>query len=97
MNINHNQQNNHDTISRQLYDENNEDNSTNTNNNNTNQLNNPITADTIMNSNWSTQWQQETTQDITYAPQAHMICQPINNLIFIGSDTSYTGMEANQR
>ena len=49
----------------------------------------PITADITTEANWNTQWQLESTRDITYAPQAHTQCQPINNLYLIGSDTSY--------
>ena len=29
--------------------------------------------------------------------QTHTLCHPINNLFFIGPDTSYTGMGANQK
>ena len=59
------------------------------NNNTTNHFNNLITTDITTEANWSTQWQLESTHDIDYAPQAH-------TLSLTGSDTSYTGMGANQ-
>ena len=88
MNINPNIQNSQDNNSSLMHDKTNEDNNQDTNTNTTNNRNNPITADTTTEANRNTQWQLESTHDITYAPQAHTQCQPINNLYLIGSNTS---------
>ena len=78
MNTHPNIQNRHDNNISTLYVQNKEDNNQNPINNNTNNLNNlnnnydvTITADITMESNWNTQWQLESTQDITYVPQTH--------------------------
>ena len=68
----------------------------NNNHNTTSQFNNLITTDITIEDNWSTQWQLEPTHDIDYAPQTHTLSQPTINLYLTGSDTSYTGMGANQ-
>ena len=103
MNTHPNLQNRHDNNSSTLYVQNKEDNNQNPINNNTNNLNNPnnnydvtITADITMESNWNTQRQLESTQDITYVPHAHTHGQNLNNHYLIGSDMSYTGMGANR-
>jgi hypothetical protein len=96
ININQNQQNSNDNTGRLIQDKNNKDNSQHMNNNTTSQVNNLITTDITTEDNWSTQWQLEPPHDIDYAPQAHTLSQPTINLYLTGSDTSYTGMGANQ-
>ena len=86
MNTQPNLQNRQDNNNSMLYVQNKEDNNQNqinNNSNNFNTLNNnydvTITADITTESNWNTQWQLESTQDITYAPHAHTHGQNLNN------------------